>query len=236
MPVFKAAAPQTRAQKRRRWIAAAMILAAGSGFAVWVAIDCAHIVFGYIASYSFAIVFRLGYVVALIGLPLLIYWRTRSTGIALIGTGIAMYLVFLGCIGILKRFDKVAWMHEPPAQRIGPDQKESLIIYYRPGTTGRQIEDFVEHKLEGYPSKAHNGTGFPDFVTQYWSLDRSQANGFDASALNFEPGADEVAVSSFIGMVQCDPRVARVFRDVPLSAIHVPKVERVPPSSTHKNR
>lgn len=232
MPVFKAAAPQTRAQKRRRWIAAAMILAAGSGFAVWVAIDCAHIVFGYIASYDFAIVFRLGCIVAFIGLPLLIYWRTRSTGVALIGTGIAMYLVFLGCIGILKRFDNVAWVHEPHAQRIGPDQKASLIIYYRPGTTGRQIEDFVEHKLE-CPSEVHDGANFPAFVSQYWRL---QANGFDASALNFEPGAHGVAVDSFIRMVQSDPRVARVFRDVSPNAIHVPKVEQVPPSSTHKIR
>lgn len=236
MPVFTTAALQNRAQKRRRWIAASVIVGAGLGFAVWTAIDCAHIAFGYVASYSFASVFMLACVVVFIGLLLLIYWRTRSTGIALISTGIAMYLVFLGCIGILKRFDKVAWMHEPPAQRIGPDQKASLIIYYRPGTTGREIEDFVEHKLEDYPSKVHDGTDFPDFVTEYLSLDPSQANGFDASALTFEPGAHGVAVDSFIGMVQCDPRVARVFRDVRPDAIHVPKVEQAPRSPIQKNR
>jgi hypothetical protein len=233
MPVFKGVAPQTRAQKRRRWIAASVIVAAGMGFAVWAAIDCAHIAFGYAASYSFAMVFMLGCLFVVIGLLLTIYWRTRSTGVALLSTGVAMYLVFLGSIGILKKFDRVAWEHEPPERAIGPNQQASMVIYYRPGTTEQQIEDFVEHKLENYPSKLHDGTDFPDFVTEYLGLIPSQANGFIGSALTFKPGAHGIAVDSFVGMVQSDPRVARVFRDTAPDAIHLPKAEQAPLPLTH---
>src|SRR5579859_7921949 len=118
----------SRPQQRRRWFAAGLIVAAGTGFAVWAAIDCARIRFGYASSYSFAMVFMLSCFLALVGLLLMIYWRTRSTGAALLGTGIVTYLVFVGCIGILKRLDKVAWQHEPPQQAIGPDQRASGLI------------------------------------------------------------------------------------------------------------
>ena len=224
MPIFEAPAPQTRAQKSRRWISAGAILAASIGFAIWAAIDCAHIGFGYVASYSFATVFMLGCVLVFAGLPLMIYWRTRSTGLALSIAGLAMYLSFLGCIGNLKKFDKVAWVHEPPARAFGPDQKASLIIYYRPGTSDRQIEDFVEHKLENYPSKIHDGKDFPEFVSEYSALIPSQANGFDGSALTFIPGTHGTAVDSFVDMVQSDPRVARTFRDTSPDAIRLPKI------------
>lgn len=210
-------------------------MAAGMGFAVWAAIDCAHIAFGYVASYSFAMVFMLSCVLAIIGLLLTIYWRTRSTGAALLGTGIAMYLTFLGCIGALKKFDKVAWQHEPPMRAIGPDQPASLVIYYRPGTTDQQIEDFVEHKLENYPSKVHDGKDFPEFVTEYLALVPSQANGFDGSAITFKPGANGAAVDSFVSMVRSDSRVARIFRDTSPDSIHLPKVEEAPVSPIHKS-
>jgi hypothetical protein len=234
MPVFEASAPLNRAQKRNRWITAGVIVAAGVGFAVWAAIDCAHIAFGYVASYSFAMVFVLGCVLAFVGLLLMIYWRTRSTGVTLVGTGILTYLVFLGCIGILKRLDKVAWQHEPPLQTMGPDQRASLVIYYRPGTTDQQIVDFVKHKLESYPSKVHDGKDLPDFVSEYLALLPSQANGFDGSALTFKPGVHGAAVDSFVSMVQSDPRVARIFRDTPPDAIHLPEGEQAPVAPIHK--
>ncbi len=208
MPVFKGNPPLSRPQKRRRWIASSLIAVAGTGFAVWAAIDCARIRFGYVASYSFGVVFIFGCVLAILGLLLMAYWRTRSTGAALLGTGILIYLVFLGCIGTLKKFGKVAWQHEPPMQSFGPDQRASLVIYYRPGTTEQQIQDFVVHRLENYPSKVHDGKDFPEFVTEYLALVPSQANGFDGSALTFKADAHGAAVDSFVSMVRSDPRVA----------------------------
>jgi hypothetical protein len=236
MPVFAASEPLTRAQLRRRWVAAIVIVVAGLGFAVWAAIDCSHIAFGYVASYSFATVFMLSSVFVIIGTLLMIYWRTRSTGVALIGTGFATYLIFFGCIGVLKKFDKVAWVHEPPPQAFGPDQQASLIIYYRPGTSEKQIEEFVAHKLEGYPSKVHDGTDLPEFVAEYISLIPSQANGFDGSALTFRSGAHGPDVDSFVAMVQSDSRVLRVFRNTAPNAIHLPKTEQAPLTQTHKSR
>jgi hypothetical protein len=236
MPVFAAPLPLTRAQKRRRWIVASIIVSAGMGLSVSSAIDCSHTAFGYIASFDFGIMFEISVIVSIIGLLLLIHWRTRSSGAAIFGTGIAMYLVFIACIGTLKKFDKVAWQHEPPAQAVGPNQQASLIIYYRSGTTDRQIEDFVQHKLESNPSKAHDGRGFPDFVIEYLALSPFDANGFDGSALNFRPGAREIAVDSFVSMVKSDPRVARVFRDTSPDAIHLPKAEQAPMPPIHKSR
>jgi hypothetical protein len=227
MPVFQASAPLTHAQKRRRWIAAGVIVVATVGFAVWAAIDCARIAFGYVASYSFATVFMLSCILAVAGALLMIYWRTRSTGAALFGAAVVMYLVFLGCIETLKKFDKVAWQHEPPMRSFGPDQQASMVIYYRPGTNDKQIEDFVEHKLENYPSKVHDGKDFPEFVTEYMALSPSQANGFEGSALTFKPDTNGVALDNFISMVQSDPRVALVFRDVVPNEIHLSKAERV---------
>ena len=235
MPIFKAPAPFTRAQKLRRRIEASVIVIAGLGFAVGAAIDCSHVTFGYVASYSFAMIFMLGLVLAFIGLLLMIYGRTRSMGIALFSTGVTVYLVFLGSIGILKKFDKAAWEHEPPMHAIGPNQEASLIIYYRPGTTDRQIQDFVEHKLENYPSKMHDGTDFPDFVTEYLALIPPQANGFDGSALTFKPGVRGTAVDSFVTMVQSDSRVGRIFRDTPPDAIHLPKAEQSHVVASHKS-
>lgn len=234
MRVFEAGMPLSRAQRRRRWIAASVIAAAGTGFAVWAAIDCARTTFGDVASYSYAMVFIFGCVLAIIGLLLMVHWRTRSTGAAFLGTGILTYLVFLGCIGILKRFDKVAWQHEPPEQFIGPDQQASLVIYYRPGTTEQQIEDFVVHKLENYPSKVHDGSDLPDFVTDYMVLVPTQANGFDGSALTFKPGAHGAAVDSFVSMVRSDPRVSRIFRDTSPDAIRLPQAEQAPASPIQK--
>ena len=138
-----------------------------------------------------------------------------------------MYLAFLGCIETLKKFDKVAWQHEPPMQHFGPDRQASLVIYYRPGTSGQQIEDFVEYKLENYPSKVHDGKDFPEFVIEYMALSPSQANGFDGSALNFKPDANRGAVDSFVSMVQSDPRVALIFRDLVPNAIHLSTAQRV---------
>lgn len=181
-------------------------------------------------------VFVSGCFLAAIGLLLMIYWRTRSTGAALLGTGIIMYVVFLGSIETLKKLDKVAWQHEPPMRTFGPDQRASLVIYYRPGTTDQQIEDFVEHRLENYPSKVHDGKDFPEFLTEYLALIPSQANGFDGSALTFKPGAHGVAVDSFVSMVQSDPRVERVFRDISPDAIHLPKAEQAPVSPIQKRR
>lgn len=226
--------PLDQSQKRCRWIAAGVIAAAGVGFAVWAAVNCAHIAFGYAVSYSFAEVFMLSCCVAFIGLLLMIYWRTRSTGAALLGTGIVTYLAFLSCIWTLKQFNKVAWEHEPPMHAIGADQRASLVIYYRPDTTEQQIEDFVEHKLENYPSKVHDGKDFPEFVTEYLALPSSEANGFHGSALTFRPDANRIEVDSFVSMVQSDPRVARVFRDTSPNAIHLQTAEQAAESHTHK--
>jgi hypothetical protein len=226
MPLVSAPAPFTNAQHRRRWVIAGVILTCGLSAAIWAAIDCSHIQFGYAAGYSFATMFFLSAWVILLGLPMLLYWRTRTSGIAFIVTGFSIYLAFLGTLQILKRLDRVAWMHEPPMQSFGPDQSASLVIYYRPGTTDAQIEEFVNNKLEQPAEPRHTGKDYPEFVESYLRLIPEQANGYDASALSFRGNQSNPAVGSYVAMIQSDPRVLRVFRDVSPEAIHLPNSER----------
>ena len=119
---------------------------------------------------------------------------------------------------------------------IGADRRASLVIYYRPDTSGQQIEEFVEHKLENYPSKVHDGKDFPEFVVEYLALPPSEANGFHGSALTFRPDANPINVDSFISMVQSDPRVARIFRDTSPNAIHLQTAQQAAVPPTHKQR
>ena len=236
MPVFDLAVPYTRPQIVRRWIVGIVIFGAGVAFAIWAALDCSRIAFGYVASYSFAFVLYISVLVVFIGLPTCIYWRTRSTGIVLVVTGFLIYGTFLATIGVLKKFDKVAWVHEPPMRRFGPDQIASLVVYYRPTTTDAQIEDFVENKLENYPSSVHDGKDFPSFMIEYSALIPSQANGYEGSALTFDTGAKGPEVESFVAMIQSDSRVLRTFRSIAPEAIHLPKAEQAPEPSEHRDR
>jgi hypothetical protein len=227
--------PLTKAQRRWRWIAAVAIVVVAGAVAAWAALDCVHIRFGYVASYSFAAVFFLSIAIAILGVLLLPYWRTRTTGASLVLSGIIMYLTFLGTIEVLKKLDRVAWVHEPPLQHFGPGQQASIVIYYRPGTTSAQIEDFDEHKLQNYPSSLHDGKDFPGFVTEYGALIPDQANGYDGSYLTFKPDAKGPAVDAFVGIIQSDPRVLKTFRDTVPDTIRLPKSEQVPAPNAHTN-
>ena len=143
----------------------------------------------------------------------------------MIAAGLLMYPLFLGYIGVMKKLDRVAWMHESIVH-FGPDQSASLVIYYRPGTTDAQIEDFIENKLEQPAEPRHDGKDYPEFVDSYLRLLPSQANGYDASALTFRVNESVPEVSSYISMIQSDPRVQRVFRNVAPDSIHLPPGEQ----------
>jgi hypothetical protein len=236
MPIFSADLPYDRAQRVRRWVIGIFIVVTGVAIAIWAAIDCSHIIYGYVASYTFAEIFYLSILIALVGIPLIVYWRTRSTGVVLIATGVLMYAIFLGTIGVLKKFDKVAWVHEPPMQHFGPDQPVSLVIYYKAGTTNDQIEDFIENRLEQPAEPRHAGKDYPEFVAEYMRLSTEQSNGFDGSALTFVANTSETQSAPYIAMIEADPRVQRVFRNVIPNSIHLPSSEQAPKPIEHKAR
>jgi hypothetical protein len=200
-----------------------VIVIGGAAIAFWSALQCAKIQFGYAATYTYAGIFFSAIALCIIGIFLLIYWRTRSTGIALILCGIILYGGFVASIEVLKKFDRVAWMHEPPMATFGPDQNASIVIYYRHGTSQQQINDFIENVLESPAEPRHAGRDYPEFIDEYMGLLPSQANGFDGSTLGIRPNTPLSAKAAYIEAIQKDPRVEHVFVEVTPNAIQYPE-------------
>jgi len=214
MPIFRSSSQPSRAQRLFSTVATIVIVSAGCVFGLWEAYSCAQEAFGYAAGYSYAIAFSLGIYATVLGLLLCIYWRTRRVGIGLIASGILSYVLFQGGIVILTKMDRVAWRHEPPLERFGPDQKVALVIYFRMGTADRQIEDFDTNILEEPAEPRHSGRDYPAFVSSYLRLPPSQANGFEGAAVNFFNNSPTAEKNAYIVKIRADQRVAKVFTDV----------------------
>ena len=170
--------------------------------------------FGYVACYSFAAAIVLGGLACVVGVLSLIYWRTRRLGLALIGCGVLSVTLFYGGMALLIKADRVAWRHEPPMQRFGPDQSASVVIYFRHGVTNQQIEQFISDVLEEDARPRHDGRDYPTFVDSYLRLSPNRANGFEACAITFRPESTKRETEKYVNRIKADPRVAKVFRDV----------------------
>jgi len=129
-------------------------------------------------------------------------------------SGLVLYLGFLGTIQGLKKLDRVAWMHEPPPERFGPDQEASIVIYYKRRTSQKQINNFINQVLECPAEPRHAGRDYPEFVTSYMLLIPPQANGFDGSTLGVRRDAVKAEAQAYIAMIEADPIVEHVFLDV----------------------
>jgi hypothetical protein len=167
----------------------------------------------YIAALLHAIAISLG------GILLCVYWRTRTLGLTLIVFGMLSYGVFLGGMATLKKMGKVAWQHETPEQSIGPDQKVSVVIYFRKGTTDEQIEAFHSKVLEQPGQPMHPEPEDPWFVINYLRLLPAQANGFDGVAVSFRHNATKADTDPYIAKIRSDQRVEKVYLDVSPAAI-----------------
>jgi hypothetical protein len=95
-----------------------------------------------------------------------------------------------------------------PPFAIGPDQKASLVIYFRRGTTDEQVEEFRSSVL--------TGTAEP---SEYLRLRPSQANGHEGVALTFSTDTHPEQLSRYVEKIEHDNRVERVYRDVAPTAI-----------------
>lgn len=173
----------------------------------WEAKDCAAIRFGYAAGYAYAAAIFFAVALCATGLLLLIYWRTRRIGVGLIASGVLSCLTFYGSMAVLLRFDQVAWKHEPPPVAIGPDQRATLVIYFKHGTTGEQIEDFGSSVLTG------------THYSEYLRLLPDQANGHDAVALTYSNQTRPEQLTSYINHIEHDSRVEKIYRNVAPNAI-----------------
>jgi hypothetical protein len=200
----------------------ALLLSAilGIGLGLWEAKACAATTFGYVAAYNYAGALFLAVGLYVIGLPLLIYWRTRWLGAGLVAAGILSYAVFYGGMAVLLREDRVAWRHEPPMVSFGPDQKASAVIYFRKEISDQQVEDSNSSVLERPAQPRHDGRDYPDFVRVYLRLLPSQANGHKAIALTFSGNAPTDKVDAYLTAIRADRRVETVFLNASPNSIH----------------
>ena len=182
-------APEIRSQSQRRFERVAFwgLCGAGIAFGLWQAYECARIIYGYVAAYSFAGAIGSAIVLVTIGLLLTVFWRTRSMGVGFVLAGFLSCVTFYAGIAILKRLDRVAWQHEPPLVSFGPEQKAWAVIYFCSGTTHDQIENFSDSVLYVDAEPRHAGKDDPPFVQSYLRLAPEQANGHDAVALTLFP-------------------------------------------------
>lgn len=200
--------------------AAVALGAAGCiGLGLWEAHHCAQVAFGYVAGYSYIAALLYAIAISLGGILLCVYWRTRALGLSLIVFGLLSYGVFLGGMAALKKMDKVAWLHEPPEQAFGPDQKASVVVYFRKGTTDEQIEAFHSTILEQPGQPMHPEPEYPWFVIDYLCLLPGQANGFDGVAVSFRHNVTRADTDPYVAKIRADHRVEKVFLDVSPAAI-----------------
>jgi hypothetical protein len=179
----------------------------------WEARDCAATQFGYAAGYAYAGAVFLAIALLVIGALLTIYWRTRPIGLGFVAAGVLSCVTFYGGMAILLRLDRVAWKHEPPPVAIGPSQNADLVIYFRNGTSDKQIEEFRSSILQE-----------PGWRYQtYLRLLPNQANGHDAVALTFSRANRPPDLARYIEKIRRDGRVETVYENVAPTEIQRPR-------------
>ncbi len=220
MPIFRPASPITPAQHFFNRAAAALAAAGCCGFGFWEARSAAQVASGYQAGYDAVAALLFAIAISLGGLCFCLYWRTRALGISLLASGLLSYAAFLGGAAYLARRGQGPG-GEATLESIGPNQQASVVIYFRKGTTNRQIEDFHTTVLEQPGQPMHPEPDYPWFVIDYLRLVPAQANGFDAAAVSFRKYAAARDTGPYIARVRSDPRVDRVFLNVAPLAIHI---------------
>ena len=109
-----------------------------------------------------------------------------------------------------------------------PHDKFSLVIYFHPGTTEEEVEDFRRSVLAARANEHANsplvgeqpGESPPDFVEEYWRLAPDQAHGHWANAITFSKRATAEEVSSYEKRIKGDRRVENVYRDIAPDQVH----------------
>jgi hypothetical protein len=221
VPLLEPSEPLTQFQHSLNKVVVLLLSAAGTLLGLWNARDCAAIRFGYVATYSYVFAVFMAVGLGVVGLLLLIYWRTRWAGIGLIAAGLLSYAVFYAGMAVLLRADRVAWRHEPPPVRFGPDVKASAVIYFHHGVTDEQVEDFASSVLSQSARSPQLGRAYPNFVRTYLRLTPRQANGHEAIALTFFREAQGKAITDYLGKIKADSRVETVFLDTSPKDIHL---------------
>ena len=224
MGVFRPNSPLSLRQRRVNKAVLLVSVLLGVAFGVVQARECAAISSAYLGDYNYAISFSISTSLTILGLLLLVHWRTRWFGAGFIAVGVLSYVTFLSGMAVLTKEDRVAWRHEQMIS-FGPDQKASAVIYFRKAITSEQVEDFNSSVLMGPAMPRHAGRDYPPFVQSYFRLAPIQANGHEGIALTFFANAPTEKVNAYLSVIKEDMRVESMFLNVAPNSVH--------PNSSH---
>jgi hypothetical protein len=220
MAILLSDQPVSNVQRRINWGALLLLSLIGVAIGLRLAKQSASITSGYAAAYINPIVVVITLAFLLLGLPLIIYWRTRWIGFGLMAAGILNLAAFGGGLRILLMENRVAWHHPHQMVSIGPDQKFSAVIYFHKEVTDREVQDFTSSVLMESAMPRHPGRDFPIFVRQYLRLSPKQANGHRAIALAFLDNTPTDTVQPYLAVIKADNRVEAVFLNTFPDSIH----------------
>jgi hypothetical protein len=190
----------------------------GTALGLWEVRECATLVSGYLASYNYLGAWLIAVLCSIFGLFLLAFRRTGWIGGGFILAGVLSCGTFYAGMAVLLKQDRVAWRHEKMVP-FGPDQKASVVIYFRKGVTRQEASDFDRDVLEE-PTRRPPGHGLPAFVGVYLRLLPSQANGHEAIALTFLSNAPIDKLNAYLAKIKADERVETVYSNASPDSIH----------------
>lgn len=103
-------------------------------------------------------------------------------------------------------------------KRIGPDVEASFVIYFRTGTTDKDINEFRDTYL--YTKRADGRGDQNRYNTgSYLALLPQQANGHEAIAITFTPTATEAEIQDARDKISSAPIVLKIFENMPPNQI-----------------
>jgi hypothetical protein len=225
MAIFQADGPASRGQKLFNRIAVAGALAGCCALGLREGYTGAQMV-GDAAGRSQIAALLAAMAIGLGGLLLGIYWRTRALGFSLVVCGVLSYGVFLGARSYCARHGAVAAGPAAGPGSFAPDQKYSLVIYFRQGATAQQIEDFTQTVLKNPGQPMHPEAEYPWFVTDHISLKPNPSNRFNGVAVNFRSNAPGPESDSYVAKIRSDLRVEKVFADAAPESIRMEPAQR----------
>jgi hypothetical protein len=171
------------------------------------AIDCATIRFGYVASYSFFGAWMIAVVSFVAGLPLVLFHRTRRWGIGTLSASPLLLASFYGLFYILWHFDHVAFKRDQMIH-FGPDVASDWVVYLKKTATETDVEAVDQAYILPLEQPNHGS------LQQYMRLVPDQANGHWAFAVDFTPTATSNEKSRLKSRLLSDPRIERIYTNV----------------------
>lgn len=167
---------------------------------------------GYVAVYPVMATWVLTLLVTVVAGILVAIPRTRFVGFVFASAIVFIPSSFFLGVKVSEIVGLNHWRNAP-MHRFGPDVPYSLVVYFQPGASNRQIEQFERSQLY-YTRSDSRGLQFRTGIGEFLRLAPVQAHGHSGFAINLDgsvPAKDRLAL---IETLSNDPLVFRICRDI----------------------